>query len=636
MRSSRRSALLAVIGGLAEAAWAAWLRTHLIGPEPGPTDWLWGADSPALGWAAALLGGAAAVLVLRAGGRGVMFRMLLAAAFGYLALQAIRNIGLFGLAAGFVLAWNLGEWASELAAEFPATPSRAAAGLAARGVLAGLIGLMIATVVTGGFFRATAESRHFGLREAPLAYAHQAAEFAGRPGLPDRAIVFDLRQAGVYLFHNGPARKLFMDGRLEVPSRSTFDTYVALDQRLTQGQPGWTELVRRMGDPLILLDHQEHYGAEANLLIHPGWRCIDYDAVASVFVSRRLHDSEASFPTVDFAARHFHARDLDQTPPAGPSRPLALGEAKALYSAGWALPHGPGSTWPTRLVFLLLASDRLREAIAAHAIVGGEWLLLGSACWSMVPDLTVQPPGPEAPWDPAVGLLPAQATFCYRRALEQNPRNTQALSTLLRSFEARRMHDAQQSTAALLRRAEAEARGAEFEADGEGVRPAEDDKIRSLSGRDDLARSVANLLGQGRTESAVGLFAAAEARGISPRWETSDQVAVALLHLGRPAEASRIWERASESPSLAMKLTRLATAALAALDFATAERAYQAALELDPALSEAWFGLALLHTQRGDAPEALAAARQGLRQSLTPAQTLFLRGIETLTARYEK
>jgi tetratricopeptide (TPR) repeat protein len=198
------------------------------------------------------------------------------------------------------------------------------------------------------------------------------------------------------------------------------------------------------------------------------------------------------------------------------------------------------------------------------------------------------------------------------------------------------MSDAQQSTAALLRRAEAEARGAEFETDGDGVRNAEDDEIRSLSGRDDLAHSVANLLGRGRSESAVGLFAAAEDRGITPRWETSDQVAVALLHLGRPAEAGRIWERASDFPSQAIQLTRLATAALAALDFVTAERTYQTALKLDPARSDAWFGLALLHTQRGDAPEALAAARQGLRQTLTPAQTLFLRGIETLTVRYEK
>ena len=289
-----------------------------MGSDPGPMAWIWGADSYALGWAAALLGGAAAVLILRAGGRGAAFRMLLAVAFGYLAIQAIRNIGLFGLAAGFVLTWNLGEWVFELATEIPATRSRAALGLAARVALAVLISLVIMTVVTGGFFRATAELRHFGLREEPLAYAHEAAQFAGRQGLPDRALVFDLRQAGVYLFHNGPTRKLFMDGRLEVPDRSTFDTYVRLDQQLIQGRPGWAEPVRRMGNPLILLDHQEHYGAEATLLVDPEWRCIYYDAVGSVFVSRHRRDLELSFPSVDFAARHFHSRHRKAQ--AGPPR----------------------------------------------------------------------------------------------------------------------------------------------------------------------------------------------------------------------------------------------------------------------------------------------------------------------------
>ena len=68
-------------------------------------------------------------MIARAGGRGMIFRMLLSAAFGYLSLQAIRNIGLFGVVAGFVLAWNLGEWASELASQRCGIPSRAVDGI---------------------------------------------------------------------------------------------------------------------------------------------------------------------------------------------------------------------------------------------------------------------------------------------------------------------------------------------------------------------------------------------------------------------------------------------------------------------------------------------------------------------------
>ena len=74
--------------------------------------------------------------------------MVLATVFGFLGLMAIRNMSLFGLVAGFVLTWNLGEWAEELAAQVSARwPRRAAlAGLAARIALAVVIGLMIFTI----------------------------------------------------------------------------------------------------------------------------------------------------------------------------------------------------------------------------------------------------------------------------------------------------------------------------------------------------------------------------------------------------------------------------------------------------------------------------------------------------------
>jgi DNA-binding transcriptional LysR family regulator len=84
----------------------------------------------------------------------------------------------------------------------------------------------------------------------------------------------------------------------------------------------------------------------------------------------------------------------------------------------------------------------------------------------------------------------------------------------------------------------------------------------------------------------------------------------------------------------ALLLARLASADLAALDFAAAEHTYRAALELDPALGEAWLGLAVLHTERGDAAAVVAAAGQGLKLSLTPAQKLLLCDLEALAAPY--
>jgi hypothetical protein len=47
-------------------------------------------------------------------------------------------------------------------------------------------------------------------------------------------------------------------------------------------------------------------------------------------------------------------------------------------------------------------------------------------------------------------------------------------------------------------------------------------------------------------------------------------------------------------------------------------------------LGDAWFGLTILHTQRGDAGEALTAAREGLQRPLTPAQQSFLTALAAL------
>ena len=574
VKSSRQAALLALIGGAATAAWIVWLRRHLLELEPGVAAWLepMGASSSILGCGTALLLLATAGLVLRSGGR--LFVMIVAVAFGYLALQAIRNMSLFGLAAGFVLTWNFAGWATDLAAlGSPAPLGRRASrvpGLAARVALAGILGLLIFTISSGRFFRATGEPRRLGLRESPLAYAHQAAQFAARPGLPDRALVFDLGQAAVYLFHNGPQRRVFMDGRLEVPGRETFATYIRLENMLNEGRRGWSEPVRRMGEPLILLGHEKEFGAEATLLVDPAWRCIYYDAIASVFVARDKRGLEDRFPEIDFAARHFHDPEWKAIPP----EPSGIGEAKALFKLGWTLRLRDGLTGRLPDSIMLSAGDRFRQAIAVDPTAASHWSLLGTSCWNMVGDLKAPPPRPSEPWDPARGMLPAQASFCFRRALDLDPTDAVALSSPLRSLEARDLSNAQQSMAA-------------FDAEG---------------------------------------------RGFVPDWPTGDRLATTLLHLGRPADARRIWEGATDPPSPAIRLTRIAIARLAELDFQTAQETLESALKHDPDLGEAWFCLALLHVQRGEPKPALAACESGVKQFLTPAQRSSIESFKALIA----
>ena len=147
------------------------------------------------------------------------------------------------------------------------------------------------------------------------------------------------------------------------------------------------------------------------------------------------------------------------------------------------------------------------------------------------------------------------------------------------------MDDAKRTVASLLHRAQAAAGVTDTDRAKSGDRgnvalnagssdaqtpvPADagDEPLPTWEDRDGLARAITDLLAHGRPEAAVQLFTTAENRGVMPAWSTCDQVAAALLHLGRPVEARQVWERAADPPSQSLRLTRLATVALASLDF---------------------------------------------------------------------
>ena len=101
---------------------------------------------------------------------------------------------------------------------------------------------------------------------------------------------------------------------------------------------------------------------------------------------------------------------------------------------------------------------------------------------------------------------------------------------------------------------------------------------------------------------------------------------------GEPAEARRYWEQAQAPPSPALRLARIAQAEMASNDLEAAEKTFRAALRLERRLGEAWFGLALLELQLGDADATLAACREGLACTLTEPQLAALDNIRTLVA----
>jgi tetratricopeptide (TPR) repeat protein len=550
-RRSGAAAAVTAAGGVALAAWMLWLRSHLRAGDPaegGPADL-----APA-----ALAGLAAGGLLLRWGADP--FRLLLSGAFGFLALQAVQNDSRFALVAGTVLVWNLGEWAAELAECVP-PDRRRRAGLALNLGLLGVLGVWAAAIVTDLHGRWTGVPRHFSLAEQPFEFAHEAVRFAGSPGLPEHALLYDLGQTGLYDFYHGPARKPFLDGRLEMPALETFRTYVDIEEWLRPGDPRWESALGRMGRPLVLLTHQQNTNGEAALLLHPGWRLVYFDALAAVFVPRGGAD-ETAFPAVDFAARHFRR---PAAPPV-PERPgAAFRELRALANLAAVLRRHPGATWTWRVPALLAALDRgalaLDEEPARAAAV---WTLLGNCHWNLVPDLSAPPPPPGAGWEPEAALSWAQATYCYRRALALAPEDATALRYLRDVLRARRLADA----------------------------PAE--------GRD-LART----------------------------WPLAERVAGMYLHLGQPAEARSVWERAP-APSPAVRNCRLAETYWVERDHDTAARLYRAALAEDPRLTDACWGLAVLEAQRGDAAAALRACRDGLRLSLRERQRADLQALAAL------
>ncbi len=626
LRRSRRAAAVAGLGAAAMAAWNVWLRAYFLAdPVSQPSN--------SVLMAAGLL--AAVALMLADTIR--LFRLLLAGAFGFLAVRAIQNDSRFALVAAVVMAWNLGEWAMEVAPGLAPLP-RARLAWAARGIVAVLLVGLMAAVVTDSYGRWTGEPRHFSLAEQPFEFAHEAVRFAGSPGLPEHALLYELGQTGLYDFYHGPQRKPYMDGRLEMPALQTFQTYVRIQDWLAAGDPRWQAEVDRLGRPLLLLTHPQHTLGEADLLTHPQWRCIYFDALAGVYVARGTAD-ETAFPSVDFAARHFH----DAAEPSVPDVPgSALRELQALASLG------------SRLRVLSLQADQsdhreraraLRVPVLLRALDRGElalkldtarqamaWRLLGDCYRCLAPEKTPGPPGPALPWDPAIGLPYAQATYCYRRASELAPGESAALLALYDIFATRHMYDAQARVGERLERVKPLPAG-----EARKLSQLLQESTSALSGTaaQPIPQRVTALLEAGRAEAAVQLLEKADAAGaVTWTWPLAERAASAYLHLGQPDAARRVWERANSAPSEALYRCRVAETYWVERDFSKATSRLDITFSQDPQLPDACWGLAMLAVQCGDAPTGLEACRAGLKLTLSGPQRADLQTLEALLTRH--
>jgi tetratricopeptide (TPR) repeat protein len=526
-----------------------------------------------------------------------LFRLLLFAAFSWLSLQATRNTHQFAAVAGAVTAWNFGEWAAVVRNRRKllgpvVEPSRWA--LPARPLAFATLAVLLLGVGSGQFFRMTGEGRTIGFGEDALWFPHEAAKFAGKAGMPSRFLSFHNGHAALFEYYHGPDRKVYIDPRLEVAGPDLFRRYTALTKRIKDHVPGWEAELAEMERPVILLDHLYNSEIGATLFQSDHWRCVWFDAIAAVFV-HDSYGSEVRADTVDFADRHFRPDGKRQ--PRDRAERLAWSKAIAKY----VLQLGPAGGEKTRSLAWLGLDD-------THALLRQEpdsvegWINLG-----VIELFRELPPEPvarfRAAFDPIYDLSIVRATSAFRRALELEPGNVLAAKTLRVAYDARLMHE---PALALL---DARGQGAERTARDDYERkmgPLPPTDWRNLS---ELDQRVTALLASGRAESAVSLLEKARTAEGLP-WDMADRIATLRLHLGEPARARAVWEKAVGVPQPAVREARIATTYLAENDYETARKHYRLALAAKPALFEALYCLAVLEADAGDAAAAFALGKK--------------------------
>lgn len=562
------------------------------------------------------------------------FRVLLFVAFGLLSLKATRNSHQYAAVFGAITAWNFGEWAAAIRrraekARAKAKSSGAGRGLAPRALAFGAVGASALLVGSGVYYELAGEGRTLGLGEQPLWYPHAAAEFAGRPGMPQRMIGFHLGYPAIYEFYHGPSHKVFADPRLEVVGPELYKRYLDAQRRLAGEEPGWAEWLDEQGRPVVMVDNASQSAVGATLMGGHGtrWRCVYFDPIASVY----LHEQDvlsARAEPVDFLARHFRPKAEDD--------PGGVPALTATATALWALAANFQSHERHDLSRSLapLGLDYARRVREAEPDSAAGWKLLGLLEMARVPSV----PGRVSSragmaLDPVVDLSPARGTFALSQALRLKADSFQTLFILAESFRARGLVDASlplYERIASLSPINAQQRSA-IETARDRIAEAREhlgghSAIPVRPNADELERAVAELLRRGRAVEAADLLERETPAGARP-WPSADRLATLRLQLGEPSRARLIWLEGAPPPRVALRTARVALTLLVEGDIEGARRAYRDAIAAEPNLFEAHYGLATLDRDEGRAAEALASAERALALAPGPAAEAAARAI---------
>lgn len=540
-----------------------------------------------------------------------VLRLLLFAAFSLLSFQATRNSHQFATVVGAVTAWNFAEWTGARTARRRslgvASPHE---GLRPRVLtLVTLIGLIFA-VGSGSFFEWMGEGRVIGWGEQPLWFPHESAKFAGGPDMPDRFVSFHNGHASLFIYEHspekpgGPGKTVFTDARLEVTGPDLYRRYLDLKDWITKDDPRWQSELERQGRPSILTDHEFNSNVGAVVLQSGRWKCVRFDEISAVFVHESYRDAVAAH-SVDFGARHF-LPDPSVEPQGTPAL-IAASKGYRNYASFLAVAGRADLARP----MVWLALDSARRVLSADPRSLDGWKTIGYA-------LTLRDPAApsarcQAPFDVVLDLSTFRATYALKRASAIEPRDFLTLALLQQVYEGRRMleplRDVDERLLALTT-VNPEQRGL--------VRRIEN-ALPSIIGQlaapvpsswnnlDELDRLVDQELKIGRVESAVRLLESATPPGRS-RWEAVDRLSTLLLHLGEPERARKHLQAVVDVSRPALRDSRMAVCDLVEGRYEEARQAFRRAIDADPELFEARYGLAVLEQDDGHAGEAFDQA----------------------------
>lgn len=578
------------------------------------------------------------------------FRVLPLLAFGWLGLQAVRNGNHFALVAGTVISWNLGgiEW-SRLPLGDPRRRRRDAL-LFAIGLL--LVATAAFWVLTGRWYQMVGGHRRFGFGLRPSFYSFPAVELAGKPGMPQRAAIFHIGHAACYIYSNGPERKVFMDGRLEVNSEAMFRDYMAVEDKFKSGNT-WDAALQAYGVDLVLADGEYNHSVQAAILAHPGWECLYHDEVLALFLRKSVRRPEGVEP-VDFKKGLFEApiaifESPQPTPglkpgwwfypPATAYRDRIDFYAERLLHLGYGLTSQERIDPSVRSAIFWRAAQEAEQAIRRRPFAAETYRWLGGAFLATggldMPG--VIPPSADEPWEATTGLLAACGMAAMQRAIQCDPHDYSAnfqLQTTWARFGAmdrsveplRRLCERRptnRTQADLIQRIHAML--AERLNQVDSAKKLVDPNDATYAGLQRCAK--AGLLGE-----ALARVKTSVAKELNVN--DADRVGTWFLLVG-DIDPARSWynelQGRTDSPKGLIEV-RLGCCAHALGEYADAREWYLRALRADADNIEAFYGLALLNLLAGDRNQCADDVERALSRRPTSKQRVGLNALRDLVA----